>query len=135
MVTRHVTPSGPTMRETRPNMARLMSFFNQKLPTTTFSLENSSSTMTRLGKLCFSEYNLFYVVLCVQVAHAAQTEGIVVTQFHMSGWPEHGRPASTGSVVEMLDMITKAQMSSGNRAITVLCKSVQHSLTELFSVS
>ena len=48
----------------------------------------------------------------------------MVTQFHMTGWPEHGRPASTGSVVEMLDMITKAQMSSGNRSITVLCKSV-----------
>ena len=57
-----------------------------------------------------------------------------MTQFHMSGWPEYGRPASTGSVVETLDMITKAQMSSDNHAITVLCKSVQHSLTELFSV-
>ena len=58
-------------------------------------------------------------------------EGFVVTQFHMSGWPEHGRPASTGSVVEMLDMITKAQMNSGNHTITVLCKSVQHSLIHL----
>ena len=46
----------------------------------------------------------------------------MVTQFHMSQWPEHGRPGSTGSVVEMLDMINKAQMNSGNRAITVLCK-------------
>lgn len=55
---------------------------------------------------------------CMQV----QTEGMVVTQFHLTEWPEHGRPASTGSLVEMLDMITKAQMNSGNRAITVLCK-------------
>ena len=47
-----------------------------------------------------------------------------MTQFQLMEWPEHGRPASTGSVVEMLDMITKAQMNSGNRAITVLCKSV-----------
>ena len=93
---------------------------------TTSLLENSSSTMTRL-----EIPSIVWFVLCVQVAHAAQTEGIVVTQFHMSGWPEHGRPASTGSVVEMLDMITKAQMSSGNRAITVLCKSVQHSLIHL----
>ena len=48
-----------------------------------------------------------------------------MTQFHMTVWPEHGRPTSTGSVIEMLDMITKAQMSCGNRTITVLCKSVK----------
>ena len=53
-----------------------------------------------------------------------QDEGFVVTQFHLTEWPEHGRPASTGSLVEMLEMITKAQMNSGNRTITVLCKSV-----------
>ena len=58
-----------------------------------------------------------------------------MTQFDMSGWREHGRPASNGSVVEMLDMITKAQMSSGNRAIAVLRKSVQHSLTYILSVN
>ena len=53
------------------------------------------------------------------------TEGVVVTQFQLSDWPEHGRPASTGAVVEMLEMITKAQMNTGNRAITVICKSVE----------
>ena len=51
-----------------------------------------------------------------------QGEGVVVTQFQLTDWPEHGRPVSTGAVVEMLDMITKAQMSTGNRAITILCK-------------
>ena len=45
-----------------------------------------------------------------------------MTQFHMKGWPEHGRHSTTGSMVEMLDMITKAQMNAGNHAITVLCK-------------
>ena len=47
-----------------------------------------------------------------------------MTQFHMTVWPEHGHPTSTGSVIEMLDMITNTQMSCGNRTITVLCKSV-----------
>ena len=47
----------------------------------------------------------------------------MVTQFHMTGWPEHGRPASTGSVLELLDMTTSSQMNSGNRPITVICKS------------
>ena len=60
--------------------------------------------------------------VCTQAAQAPQTEGFVVTQFHLSQWPEHGRPDSTGSLVEMLDMINKAQMNSGNRAIAVLCK-------------
>ena len=61
-------------------------------------------------------------VMCIQ----SQDDGFVVTQFHLTEWPEHGRPASTGSLVEMLEMITKAQMNLGNCAITVLCKSVQH---------
>ena len=33
-----------------------------------------------------------------------------MTQFHMTVWPEHGRPTSTGLV---MDMITKAQISCG----------------------
>ena len=65
----------------------------------------------------------------------AQTDGFVVTQFHMSGWPEHGRPASTGSLVEMLDMITKAKMSSGKCAITVLCNTVSHTSSVLADCS
>ena len=59
---------------------------------------------------------------CVQ-AGGGPGEELVVTQFHMTGWPEHGRPASTGSVLELLDMTTRAQMNSGNRPITVICKS------------
>ena len=50
-------------------------------------------------------------------------DGMVVTQFHVTDWPEHGRPTSTASVLELLDMVTKAQMNSGTRPITVLCKS------------
>ena len=61
-------------------------------------------------------------------------EGVVVTQFQLPDWPEHGRPISTGAVVEMLDMITKAQMNTGNRAITILCKSV-HPLVSVYTSS
>ena len=59
-------------------------------------------------------------------------EGVVVTQFQLPDWPEHGRPVSTGAVVEMLDMITKAQMNTGNRAITILCKSVHPLVSVLY---
>ena len=66
-----------------------------------------------------------YVSVCVwQAVQMGPGEGVVVTQFQLPDWPEHGRPVSTGAVVEMLDMITKAQMNTGNRAITILCKSV-----------
>jgi protein tyrosine phosphatase len=72
-----------------------------------------------------TQYDNFYtrkfLIHDDKAAQAAQTEGFVVTQFHLTEWPEHGRPASTGSLVEMLEMITKAQMNSGNRTITVLC--------------
>jgi protein tyrosine phosphatase len=48
-------------------------------------------------------------------------EGHVVTQFHYTMWPEHGHPSSTGPIIELIDMLTRAQMSSGNKAITVVC--------------
>ena len=49
-------------------------------------------------------------------------EEIVVTQFHMTGWPEEGRPDYTALVLELLDMTTGAQMNSGSQPITVICK-------------
>ena len=40
-----------------------------------------------------------------QGVQGGQGEGVVITQFQLQDWPEHGRPTSTGSVVEMLDMM------------------------------
>ena len=45
-----------------------------------------------------------------------------MTQFHYTSWPEHGHPSNTGSIIELIDMLTKAQMNSGNKVITVVCK-------------
>ena len=51
-----------------------------------------------------------------------RSEGnFVVTQFHHLDWPEDSNP-SLGTLIEMLDMIIKMQMSTGNRPITVMCK-------------
>ncbi len=50
-------------------------------------------------------------------------DGFTVTLFHHTEWPLDGRP-NTGTLIEMLDMITKSQMSTGNRPITVMCKYV-----------
>jgi len=48
--------------------------------------------------------------------------GFQVTQFHYIEWPEHGKMAATAGVIEMIDVLTKAQISTGNRPITVMCK-------------
>ena len=49
-------------------------------------------------------------------------EGRVVTQFQYTAWPESKCPPDTGSVIEMIDGLTRAQMNSGNKVITVVCK-------------
>ena len=46
----------------------------------------------------------------------------MVTQFHYTAWPEHGHPTSTRPIIELIDMLTKAQRNSGNEAIVVVCK-------------
>ena len=37
-------------------------------------------------------------------------------------WSEHGHPTNAGPIIEMIDMLTRAQMNTGNKAITVMCK-------------
>ena len=46
----------------------------------------------------------------------------MVTQFHYTTWPEHGHPTSTLPIIELMDMLTRVQMKSGNKPITVMCK-------------
>ena len=80
----------------------------------TFSLNDSFIESTK------DERQPAPLTVCMQVGQDG--EGTVVTQFHMADWPEHGRPASTASVFELLDVVTKAQMNSGTKPITILCK-------------
>lgn len=47
----------------------------------------------------------------------------MVTQFHLAEWSPDGCPP-TGSLIEMMDLITKSQISTGNRPITIICKYV-----------
>ena len=37
-------------------------------------------------------------------------------------WSEHGHPTNTGPIIEMIDMLIRAQMNTGNKPITVMCK-------------
>jgi len=45
-----------------------------------------------------------------------------VTQFHHTEWPEHGNLPSAAGLIDLIDMLMKSQMNTGNRAITVMCK-------------
>ena len=59
----------------------------------------------------------------MQVDTSPKNEGFVITQFHHTHWPAYASPPS-GSLIEMLDMVTKTQISTGNRPITIMCKYV-----------
>ena len=48
--------------------------------------------------------------------------GFTVIQLHYTRWPEDGVPQSTTGVLEMANLVQKVQMSTGNKAIVVMCK-------------
>ena len=45
-----------------------------------------------------------------------------VTQIQYTNWPEDGVPQSTTGVLEVANLVQKVQMSTGNKAIMVMCK-------------
>eukprot|EP00731_Ephydatia_muelleri_P016193 Em0009g617a len=45
---------------------------------------------------------------------------VTVTQFHCTTWPENGKPTAS-CILKIIDVLVKAQISSGNRSITVMC--------------
>ena len=47
---------------------------------------------------------------------------LTVTLFHYLRWPKNGSPQRTASLLEVIELVNKKQMSSGNKAITVMCK-------------
>ena len=49
----------------------------------------------------------------------------IVTQFHYTAWPgPSSPPSSPSSLLELLEEVFKVQQSTGNKTITVMCKSV-----------
>lgn len=48
------------------------------------------------------------------------TDTIVVTQFHYTHWPEDGKP-SNNSVLKIMEALIKAQITTGNKPIIVMC--------------
>ena len=68
-----------------------------------------------------------YIVRKMDISDSQATmspgdNGFTVTQFQYVRWPEDGVPQSTTGVLEMANLVQKVQMSSGNKAIVVMCK-------------
>ena len=57
-----------------------------------------------------------------QVRMSFSSAGFTITQFQYTKWPEDGVPQTTTSVLEMANLVQKVQMSTGNKAIVVMCK-------------
>ena len=63
------------------------------------------------------------IIMLLQAESSPKSEGFVITQFHHTEWSESGSP-HTGGLIEMMDLITKSQISTGNRPIAIMCKYV-----------
>ena len=42
--------------------------------------------------------------------------------FHYVHWPKQGSPRGTAALLDLIQLINKTQMTSGNKPITVMCK-------------
>ena len=67
-----------------------------------------------------SKFNslVFVVISCLYIIAIGCNE---VTLFHLHQ-PKNTSPQRTASLLEVIELVNKKQMSSGNKAITVMCK-------------
>ena len=66
-----------------------------------------------------------YIIKEVELSEYRGTDKhdtMTATVFHYLRWPRNGSPQRTASLLEIIELVNKKQMSSGNRAITVMCK-------------
>ena len=56
------------------------------------------------------------------VANSKLTASFIVTHFQYLKWPENKVPDDTASLIELMEKVTKVQMNTGNKSITVMCK-------------
>ena len=83
-------------------------------------------------KLIAKENSTDYIIQHLEVSedkplpqgHASSSDQQVVKVglFQYLRWPKHGTPRGATAILELIDYINKAQMSSGNKPITVMCK-------------
>ena len=57
-----------------------------------------------------------------QARMSVSNAGYTITHFQYTRWPEDDVPQSTAGVLEVANLVQKVQMSTGNKAIVVMCK-------------
>jgi hypothetical protein len=66
-----------------------------------------------------------YIVKQLEISEVKGTSTLdtkTITLFHYLRWPKNGSPQRTASLLEVIELVNKKQMGSGNKAITVMCK-------------
>ena len=76
-------------------------------------------------KFVSQQVSIDYTVKQVELSEYRGTDKhdtMTVMLFHYLRWPKNGSPQRTASLLEVIELVNKKQMSSGNKAITVMCK-------------
>lgn len=66
-----------------------------------------------------------YVVKHLEISEvkgADTLDTMTATLFRYLRWPKNGSPQRSTSLLEVIELVNKKQMGSGNKAITVMCK-------------
>jgi hypothetical protein len=66
-----------------------------------------------------------YIVKQLEISEVKGTSTLdtkTITLLHYLRWPKNGSPQRTASLLEVIELVNKKQMGSGNKAITVMCK-------------
>ena len=86
-------------------------------------------TVTLTDQKAFSEYVMRKLEITEhQPRISVMPTGYSVTQFQYLSWPEESAPNTTSTILEIANLVQKVQMSTGNKTIIVMCKSVHQYL-------
>ena len=106
-----------------------LSFVCQETCARYWPLGNGNSETYGNYRVTLSKQDVFgdYAIRKLDIAESqsrmsVSNAGFTVTQFHYVRWPEDGVPQSTTGVLEVANLVQKVQMSTGNKAIMVMCK-------------
>ena len=86
-------------------------------------------TVTLTDQKAFSEYVMSELEISeFQPRMSVMRTGFSVTQFQYLRWPEESAPNTTSTILQIANLVQKVQMSTGNKNIIVMCKSVHQYL-------
>ena len=94
-------------------------------------------TVTLTAQEIFSDYNIRKLQISkLDSEKSDSNSGHTITQFQYLTWPEDNVPQVTSSILEIASLVQKVQISTGNKAIVVMCKYVKvlwlHNIAVIF---